>query len=198
MNFLAHLHIAEHCQSSLLGNLLGDFVKGNPNGKFPEPVVSGIKLHRFVDTLTDHHATLSDIKPLFTGHRRRFCAIALDMFWDHCLAKQWQDYHPDSLEHFCQNAEQKIKHEMGLLEPGAIPTRFITISEHMWQGRWLESYRDLNNIELALTRMSTRSIRMDPLKSCFPVLEHHYEVLMAVFRQLYPDVLTAAKRHVIC
>lgn len=28
MNFLAHLHIAKHCNSNLAGNLLGDFVKG--------------------------------------------------------------------------------------------------------------------------------------------------------------------------
>ncbi|MFA0070425.1 ACP phosphodiesterase, partial [Vibrio breoganii] len=31
MNFLAHLHIAQHCKSNLAGNLLGDFVKGDPN-----------------------------------------------------------------------------------------------------------------------------------------------------------------------
>ncbi len=35
MNFLAHLHLAHLADSSLPGNLMADFVRGNPQGDYP-------------------------------------------------------------------------------------------------------------------------------------------------------------------
>lgn len=34
MNFLAHLHLAHLADSSLPGNLMADFVRGNPQGDY--------------------------------------------------------------------------------------------------------------------------------------------------------------------
>lgn len=84
MNYLAHLHIAEASDSNLLGNLLGDFVKGNPSEQFSEDIVQGIRLHRWVDAYTDSHEVMILAKALFPSTTRRFSPIALDMFWDHC------------------------------------------------------------------------------------------------------------------
>ncbi|EYU17222.1 ACP phosphodiesterase, partial [Photorhabdus aegyptia] len=46
MNFLAHLHLATLADSSLLGNLMADFVRGNPEGQYSADVVAGIRMHR--------------------------------------------------------------------------------------------------------------------------------------------------------
>lgn len=72
MNYLAHLHIAQHCESSMLGNLLGDFVKGNPEHRYSADIVQGIKLHRFVDTTTDSHALMLKAKEYFPGKSQHF------------------------------------------------------------------------------------------------------------------------------
>ncbi|NQF18717.1 ACP phosphodiesterase, partial [Enterobacter hormaechei] len=42
MNFLAHLHLAHLADSSLSGNLLADFVRGNPAEAYSPEVVDGI------------------------------------------------------------------------------------------------------------------------------------------------------------
>ncbi|WP_424719193.1 ACP phosphodiesterase, partial [Klebsiella quasipneumoniae] len=42
MNFLAHLHLAHLADSSLPGNLLADFVRGNPAADYQPEVVAGI------------------------------------------------------------------------------------------------------------------------------------------------------------
>ncbi len=107
MNFLAHLHIADHCNSHFMGNLLGDFVKGDPSKLYDSDITNGIKLHRFVDRITDHHPIVEECKPHFKGVARRFAPIALDMFWDHCLAKHWNDFHQESLDDFVEFAFQK-------------------------------------------------------------------------------------------
>ncbi|WP_341502550.1 ACP phosphodiesterase [Gallaecimonas sp. GXIMD4217] len=189
MNFLAHLHIADHCHSSLLGNLLGDFVKGDPHRQLAPDVASGVMLHRFVDSYSDHHAIMTEAKALFEGRARRFAPIALDLFWDHCLARRWHEFHSLSLDEFCRQAQRRVRLE----HVGPLPERYLLVTGNMWRNRWLESYLELANIELALQRMSLRSPRMAELAGCFPYLAAHYRRLEELFGHLYPDVLAAAR-----
>ncbi len=185
MNFLAHLHIADHCNSHLMGNLLGDFVKGDPSKQYQTDISNGIKLHRFVDRITDHHALVEECKPHFTGVARRFAPIALDMFWDHCLAKHWRTFSPQSLDSFVRYAYCEVNKQIS----DDLPPRFLMLHSRMWSGGWLQSYQYLENIEFALHRMSQRSARMADLTTTFEVLDNEYEQLEAKFAALYQDVL---------
>lgn len=190
MNYLAHLHIAEHTKTSFLGNFLGDFVKGNPDDKFNLAVVKGIRLHRFVDSYTDSHPIIKSIKPLFKKELRRFSPVALDMFWDHCLAKNWSHFHSYSLSDFSIQAQAIIVNETrDLGKP--LPPQFETVSRLVWQGNWFEHYREIKNIEFALQRISSRRPRMAPLAETFITLSDHYEQLNEAFFELYPDLLSA-------
>lgn len=189
MNYLAHLHIAEASDSNLLGNLLGDFVKGNPSEQFSEDIVQGIRLHRWVDAYTDSHEVMILAKALFPLTTRRFSPIALDMFWDHCLAKHWQRFHSQTLRQFVLDAEKKVKID----HSSSLPERYMMVSDKMWQGRWLESYADFENIHFALQRMSLRRERMKPLAECYVSLEDSYQELESLFFSLYPQVLEKAK-----
>lgn len=190
MNFLAHLHIAQHCKSDLAGNLLGDFVKGDPCKSYPKDVAKGIKLHRFVDIFTDNHNAMKCGKRYFPDELRRFAPIALDLFWDHCLARHWSDYHHQTLAQFCLYAESETSHLNY-----TVPDKFLQINTKVWQGKWLESYERFSNLEHALYRMSLRSERMGKLASCFESLDKHYDNLNTLFPYLYQDVLAAAKVH---
>lgn len=190
MNYLAHLHIADHCDSNALGNLLGDFVKGNPDNHYTNDVVQGIRLHRFVDSYTDSHELVREARQLFAGKQRRFSGIALDMFWDHCLASNWRQYHDYGLRKFCEQQRVLVAQQ----NDAELPERFTRVTAAMWQGRWMESYQDLENIEYALQRMSNRSPRMGELANCFSTLDKNYAELVKVFKAMYPDVLNAAQR----
>lgn len=193
MNYLAHLHIAEHTGTSFLGNFLGDFVKGDPEGKFNQKVVKGIRLHRFVDSYTDSHSLVRSVKPLFKKELRRFSPIALDMFWDHCLAKHWAVFHGDSLTDFSAQAQIFIANETSeLAKP--LPVQFDEISQRVWQGNWFEHYREIDNIEFALQRISSRRPRVAPLADTFSTLSDNYQKLSATFFDLYPEVLAAARQ----
>ncbi|WP_045414067.1 acyl carrier protein phosphodiesterase [Vibrio owensii] len=191
MNFLAHLHIADHCNSHLMGNLLGDFVKGDPSKQYQTDISNGIKLHRFVDRITDHHALVEECKPHFTGVARRFAPIALDMFWDHCLAKHWRTFSPQSLDSFVRYAYSEVNKQIS----DDLPPRFLMLHSRMWSGGWLQSYQYLENIEFALHRMSQRSPRMADLTTTFEVLDNEYEQLEAKFAALYKDVLSQSAEY---
>ncbi len=86
MNFLAHLHLAHLAESSLSGNLLADFVRGNPEESFPPDVVAGIHMHRRIDVLTDNLPEVREAREWFRSETRRVAPITLDVMWDHFLS----------------------------------------------------------------------------------------------------------------
>jgi len=188
MNYLAHLHIADHTHTSFSGNFLGDFVKGNPEGQFPHAIVQGIRLHRHVDSFVDRNRHVLDAKAYFPQPLRRYAPIALDMFWDHFLAVHWRQFHRLSLPDFCTLAQQKIARETADTQI-VLPARFQRVNQWVWEDKWLESYQSVENIQYALTRMATRSQRMAPLAETGQVLSAHYEVFNAAFFKLYQAVL---------
>lgn len=196
MNYLAHLHIADHTKTSFTGNFLGDFVKGDPEQQFPVDIVKGIRLHRYVDSFTDKHPLVLKAKQLFPKQLRRYAPIALDMFWDHCLARQWSDSHHLSLPRFCALAELKIADETSDRHI-VLPERFQRVNGWVWKDKWLESYQKIENINYALQRMSMRSERMKPLAETGEVLIENYAVLSDVFTPLYKDLLLVTEQFVL-
>jgi acyl carrier protein phosphodiesterase len=191
MNYLAHLHIADAVNSNLLGNLLGDFVKGLPAENFGSSIRNGIFLHRRVDQFTDSHPISRELKICFEPKARRYAPIALDMFWDHCLAKQWALRHPLSLEKFVAECQTSIEYDEKGIE---LPLSYRNLSQKLWAQQWLLSYQSFDNIGYALNRISQRRPRLAGLAQCITGLEQHYNELSGQFAFLYPLVLDEAAR----
>ncbi|EPQ9982965.1 ACP phosphodiesterase [Vibrio vulnificus] len=185
MNYLAHLHLADVANSDMLGNLLGDFAKGDPSKLYSLEIVQGIRLHRAVDKFVDTHGIVQACKKRFPEQQRRFALIALDMFWDHCLAMHWHRYSDISLDSFVHYAQREVaKHDTKDL-----PRSFLLLNQRMWQDKWLQSYREMDNIEFALHRMSQRRPRLSPLSECHATLQDEYEHFSSAFETLYADTL---------
>lgn len=124
MNFLAHLHLAHLAESSLSGNLLADFVRGNPEENFPPDVVAGIHMHRRIDVLTDNLPEVREAREWFRRETRRVAPITLDVMWDHFLSRHWSQLSPDfPLQEFVCYAREQV---MTILPDS--PPRFINLN----------------------------------------------------------------------
>ncbi|NDL64974.1 acyl carrier protein phosphodiesterase [Acerihabitans arboris] len=190
MNFLAHLHLASLAQSSLLGNLVADFVRGNPDGQFPESVAAGIRMHRRIDVITDIHPEVKAAKVLFSSDYRRIAPIALDVVWDHFLALHWRQVEPGlSLRQFILRAEREITPALPETPPG-----FQELNHYLWRERWLERYADLAFLAPVFNGMASRRPRLVALSGIFPEIERHYPALEACFWRLYPAMMQMARR----
>jgi acyl carrier protein phosphodiesterase len=55
VNFLAHTYLSGGNEQIIVGNFMGDYVKGKNYMLFPEQVKKGILIHRDIDTFTDMH-----------------------------------------------------------------------------------------------------------------------------------------------
>ncbi|WP_409310205.1 ACP phosphodiesterase [Pectobacterium sp. B1J-3] len=189
MNFLAHLHLATLANSSLLGNLLADFVRGNPQDSYADDIVAGIRLHRRVDVLTDSLPEVRAARQYFSDDYRRVSPITLDVLWDHFLARHWEKIETDvSLPVFIGQAEQQITPYLPQM-----PDRFQNLNRYLWPERWMERYAELPFLADVLHKMSIRRPKLAALSGSFRDIEQHYHQFETLFWQFYPQMMTLAK-----
>ncbi|WGK58116.1 MULTISPECIES: ACP phosphodiesterase [Pantoea] len=189
MNFLAHLHLAQLANSSLLGNLMADFVRGNVQSQWPAPVVDGIAMHRRLDVLTDNLPEVRIARALFRPETRRVAPITLDVIWDHFLALHWDKFNPtQSLVAFTAAAEQNIVPQLA-----GTPEGFIELNAVMWRERWFEHYAEPTRLARVLNGMAHRRPRLAALRDSYQDFVDHYEQLKPLFFQFYPRLMAAAR-----
>ncbi len=190
MNFLAHLHLAHLADSSLSGNLLADFVRGNPASSFTPEVVEGIFMHRRIDVMTDNLPQVREAREWFRSETRRVAPITLDVMWDHFLSRHWSEISPDfPLTDFVRYAHTQV---VTILPES--PPRFINLNNYMWSEKWLERYRDMDFIQNVLNGMASRRPRLDALRDSWYDLDTHYDALEERFWQFYPQMMEQARR----
>lgn len=189
MNFLAHLHLAALADSSLLGNLLADFVRGNPQGAYTHDIVAGIMMHRRVDVMTDTLPLVKEARTYFSTDYRRVAPITLDVLWDHFLARHWDRLMPDcTLPDFIQHAQSQI-----LPHLQQTPARFQHLNAYLWSERWLERYAELHFIADVLQGMANRRPKLAALAGSFHDIKQNYQSLEVIFLEFYPDMMLHAQ-----
>ncbi|EMU3749221.1 ACP phosphodiesterase [Salmonella enterica] len=190
MNFLAHLHLAHLADSSLSGNLLADFVRGNPATHYPPDVVEGIYMHRRIDVMTDNLPEVREAREWFRHETRRVAPITLDVMWDHFLSRHWMQISPDfPLQAFVGYAHAQV----ATILPDS-PPRFVNLNDYLWSEKWLERYRDMDFIQNVLNGMANRRPRLDALRDSWYDLDAHYDALEELFWHFYPRMMAQAAR----
>lgn len=182
MNYLAHLHLGGQRPGQLLGSLYGDFVKGRLQGQFDPEVEAAIALHRRIDVFTDRHPLVDVALGRFTQTRRRYAGIVLDVFFDHCLARDWTLYADRPLEQFTADVYHVLSRERQL------PERLARIAPHMVANDWLGSYQEFEVLEQVLRGISRRLTKPEELAGAMAELRQLYEPLSEDFSLFYPQL----------
>ena len=182
MNYLAHLHLGGQRPDQLLGSLYGDFVKGRLQGQFAPEVEAGIQLHRRIDVFTDRHPLVDIALGRFSDTRRRYAGIVLDVFFDHCLARDWRLYADQPLAQFTADVYRVLSREPQL------PERLAKIAPHMVAHDWLGSYQEFEVLDQVLRGISRRLSRPEELARAMQELRRLYEPLSEDFRLFYPQL----------
>ncbi|MBC8951625.1 ACP phosphodiesterase [Xenorhabdus sp. PB62.4] len=188
MNFLAHLHLAALSESSLLGNLMADFVRGSPEGLFNSDIVAGIRMHRRVDSLTDRHPLVIEARHLFRCEYRRVAPITLDIIWDHFLALHWDKLEKNySLPEFANIARSNIEPHLD-----STPEKFQELNSYLWSQNLLIRYADMSCIANVLQSMARRRPKLSALAGSYQDIETHYLDFESLFLQFYPQMMALA------
>ncbi|PBJ19768.1 Acyl carrier protein phosphodiesterase [Pseudomonas sp. ACN8] len=189
MNYLAHLHLGGQRPGQLLGSLYGDFVKGRLQGQFAPEIEGAIQLHRSIDVYTDRHPLVDVALSRFSLTRRRYAGIVLDVFFDHCLARDWTLYADRPLALFTSDVYRVLSSERQL------PERLAKIAPHMVANDWLGSYQEFEVLEQVLRGISRRLTRPEELAAAMQELRRLYEPLSEDFRLFYPQLQDFARNY---
>lgn len=190
MNYLAHIRLAGDDPECVIGNFLGDFVKGHLTGDIYTPGVRrGIVMHRRIDAWTDSHEITRKSARLISPGRRRWSRVIVDIFYDHLLAVNWERYSDESLEDFLDRAYGII---LGAAD--MFPEREAVRIRAIIEGGWMEKYRSISGLGLVFEGISRRVRRENPLSGSERELAAHYEEFDGHFNRFFPEVIEYAER----
>jgi acyl carrier protein phosphodiesterase len=191
MNHLAHCFLSFGDKDWLLGNFIGDYVKGNDWQDYPVRVQQGILLHRTIDSFTDTHPvvrqSIARVRP-FAG---KFAGPVTDILFDHLLVRAWNQYSSDSLASFTPKTYrqlEKVRPNMPVVLAERLPK--------MINGDFLQGYQHREGLEFVFSRFAKRL----PLPVDYKgLLTHFFEELDAFdrdFQLFFPELLEKSKHFV--
>jgi acyl carrier protein phosphodiesterase len=184
MNFLAHLYLSGEDPEIMVGNFIGDFVRGrNVYDQFNYNIALGIELHRQIDEFTDSHPVVLESKKRLRAKYRHYAPVIVDVFYDHFLAMHWPSLHPHPLPDFATYAYAQLeKHE------AILPERVLQMMPYMIQGNWLVNYAKTEGIHRALSGMSRRTPYESKMDEAVHDLEKYYEEFDKEFLLFFPEL----------
>jgi len=185
MNYLAHLYLAKESDELIVGNFIGDFVKGKLRDQYPAPILNGIILHRKIDAFTDAHRIVRQCRRLISIRRRRYAGIILDVLFDHFLTINWNSYSVESLDGFIARVFLSLKKYENIM-----PHDALRLLPAIKERDWLKKYRDIDDLSRVFVGLSARISKKNPLAGSEDELIINYRELEKNFDIFFPELIS--------
>ena len=185
MNFLAHIYLSGNNRGVIVGNFIGDAIKGNGYNKYPDDIKKGILLHRKIDEFTDKHTIVKESKSKLRENYGKHAGVVIDIFYDHFLANNWNKYSEEDLNDFIQNAYKILMAHSNIL-----PDKIMRYLPYMVLNDWLGSYIHIESIKMVLNGMSRRTSLPDETKAALYLLKKHYDIFNNEFNMFFNEIIS--------
>ena len=184
MNFLAHLYLSGSNPNIMLGNFMGDFVKGKAYlQQYEREIIQGIELHRSIDEFTDSHPVVTESKNRLRPTYRHYSGVIVDVFYDHYLAANWNQFHPDPLEAFAAKSYHVL-----ITSGITLPDELTRMLPYMINGNWLVNYNKVEGIHQALSGMARRTPFKSKMEEAVNDLRNNYDDFKKEFMEFFPQL----------
>ncbi|NIJ54114.1 acyl carrier protein phosphodiesterase [Dyadobacter arcticus] len=187
MNFLAHILLSGEREGVLMGNYVGDFIKGRLTEEktvdWNQDYVLGLKLHRFIDSFTDTHPEVQEAKHLAALSLGKLAGIVMDIYFDYFLASHFSDFSKDSLSAYV-HAKYAVIEKNDYL----VPQDMIPMVRSMIRQDWLTSYATFEGIDLTFQRLSRRAKFLAPISNAVNDLRANEDFYYQKFQKFFPEL----------
>jgi len=183
MNFLAHIYLSGDNQLIQIGNFMADGIRGKYYELYPPDIQKGIMLHRAIDTFTDAHPVFRQSTKKLHQHYHHYSGVIIDIFYDHFLAKNWDDYSEQPLAHYTAGFYKTLQDHYNLLSDKT--KRILPI---MLREDWLTSYATIDGISHILKQMDRRSGNKSGMQYSVTELLEFYDAFEFEFKQFFEEM----------
>lgn len=174
MNYLGHALLSFGNKELLVGNMIGDFVKGmKAVREYPEGIQQGILLHRKIDEFTDNTAPSLRAQVWFRPGYGLYAGPIVDTLLDHYLATDAQHFSSEQkLLSFTQDVYKILEEYRDYLPP-----TFATLFPYMREHNWLYNYRTMAGARRSLQGLQQRAQHMKPIDEAYNTfVVRYYEI----------------------
>lgn len=183
MNFLAHAYLSGTNDKVLLGNFMGDFIKGKQYENYDEKIGKGVLLHREIDHFTDANEIVLKSKIRLRESVSHYAGVVVDIFYDHFLVQNWEKFSTQPIDKFINSIYSIVTKYSNLLPPAGrhmIP--------FMIEHNWLLNYGQKEGLQRSLKGISKRSRFKPPLIDAMEVLDKSYRKFELEFLEFFPHL----------
>ena len=159
---------------------------------FDPQIVKGIELHRAIDEFTDSHSLVTESKNRLRPKYRHYAGVIVDVFYDHFLARNCNQYHPDLLPDYADKAYAIIQS----FDP-ILPKEVKFMMPYMIKGNWLVNYSRIDGINRALSGMARRTPYESKMEEASQDLEKDYDAFKQEFDQFFPQLQTFSRNFLL-
>ena len=183
MNYLAHAYLSFGIPELLAGNMISDFVKGKRKFQYPDKILTGIELHREIDSFTDSHPATIAAKKLFQDPYRLYSGAFIDIVYDHFLATDPQIFTGQALMNFSLDTYRHLDDFQHLF-----PENFLALFPYMKEHNWLYNYQYKWGIGNSFAGLVRRAKFLSSSSEAIRIFEDHYFELQSYYRDFFPEL----------
>lgn len=193
MNYLGHAFLSFGNSGVLVGNMIGDHVKGKlALAAFPEGIRNGIMLHRSIDAMADRHPAVMRAKLLFRADYGLYSGAIIDTLFDHFLANDPAYFATaEELQLFTQQVYTALDDHLEHL-----PLIFAGYFPHMKEHNWLLNYRNLKGMERSLKGLERRAKYIPPIEQAYTTFVSGYYQLNQCYLDFIGDMVRFSKEEI--
>jgi acyl carrier protein phosphodiesterase len=173
----------------IVGNFIGDYVKGYELARYPEMVRKGIILHRHIDSFTDTNLIIKRGKKRFMEKYHKYAGIIVDIFYDHFLVASWRDFSLMPLHDYVLKT-----HDILIRHADALPEGVRLFLPSFIRNNWIQKYTTIDGIEDILRRMSSRTTLPEETDFAIKILREQYETFRSEFNTFFPSIINYVSR----
>lgn len=182
MNYLGHIYFSNNDPQLAVANLFGDFIKGKKYLEYPEHVQKGVLLHRKIDHFIDHHFEVLHLIHRIRPDLPKVAPIAVDIYFDHLLAKNWEQYHPVPLTAFLADLYSKID-----LSNELYPSHFKQFISLLIERNWINHYASEEGLYRMCQGVSSKLSFENALKQGHEVFYRFENEITSCFHEYMRD-----------
>lgn len=185
MNYLGHAFFSFGDEELLIGNMIGDYIKGKAALEdYPEGIQRGLMLHRKIDTFTDAAPAALRARVYFREEYGLYSGAIVDTLFDHFLATDPHYFRTeDDLLSFSQDVYKKLE-----ANSQYFPARFAAFFPYMKEHNWLYNYRTMMGANRSLQGLVRRAQHMKPADEAYKIFVMRYYELTQCYYEFIEQV----------